>query len=726
MRSVRRKKTHTLFFNNSKVKVRLVTLLFSLFVLVFGAITYFNTYSDMILDFKDDADYLESGISGNKVYVNDLKADYDYYMGLNYTSSDGNLPTTENKNIYNDGNLVQVKITYLSNDGNNKGYVSLNERQDTFIYYKTLVVNDNGTTDKSDDYIMLDLIDNPFTDRPNDKAFNGWFTSYRGASLIFDNEYYERKAKVPVSYDGDRPSKIDIVFKAKWTFANVQFVNDNFNTAINNLYDKGMRKIDVVTYTYGDLNMKGYFHSKDFSYGESYAGYYNANGVYQSSGYCRDWWNGCVYYQKIEDENFDVNGSYYELKNGSIQKVDNSTIERPINSIIVDKDFDGVNMSTYFRKINISRYGSLSGYYDSNGNYYDSGTCNNNTCDVYELINYYDDNGDEEIFDYKQDYYYLVTKDTNILVLNQDINSSWGNTAKDFTLTGINDGTSYNVTWNVNSAINCYSNITIENLKMYHNSRLSNYNPSSVSNTSGVLFGRYHNVKIGRGIKRNGTYPSLRAVVGGSGSATATGTGSNNNPTKYKLVIESGMYDSISLSTGSSSINYSNFYLNNKSVYGNDYDRVNKNNSNLDVYYCASGSWSGNIYSTTNSVTTNDPSFDLTVKSGIFGSNKYDYTTGIYVNGRRGGTHYAPTKVKVEGGYTYNLIGGPLPSENSSNVNVSYIYMTGGEVDFLVGGAGESATYGNRIIDITGGTINYSLFGGQGAPSAVCSRKKRS
>ena len=708
MRSVRRKKMHTLFFNNSKVKVRLVTLLFSLFVLVFGAITYFNTYSDMILDFKDDADYLESGISGNKVYVNDLKADYDYYMGLNYTSSDGNLPTTENKNIYNDGNLVQVKITYLSNDGNNKGYVSLNERQDTFIYYKTLVVNDNGTTDKSDDYIMLDLIDNPFTDRPTDKAFNGWFTSYRGASLIFDNEYYERKAKVPVSYDGDRPSKIDIVFKAKWTFANVQFVNDNFNTAINNLYDKGMRKIDVVTYTYGDLNMKGYFHSKNFSYGESYAGYYNSNGVYQNSGYCYDWWNGCVYYQKIEDENFDVNGSYYELKNGSIQKVDNSTIERPIDSIIVDKDFDGVNMSTYFRKINISRYGSLSGYYDSNGNYYDSGTCNNNTCDVYELINYYDDNGDEEIFDYKQDYYYLVTKDTNILVLNQDINSSWGNTAKDFTLTGINDGTSYNVTWNVNSAINCYSNITIENLKMYHNSRLSNYNPPSGSNTSGVLFGRYHNVKIGRGIKRNGTYPSLRAVVGGSGSAT----GSNNNPTKYKLVIESGMYDSVSLSTGSSSINYSNFYLNNKSVYGNDYDRVNKNNSNLDVYYCASGSWSGNIYSTTNSVTTNDPSFDLTVKSGIFGSNKYDYTTGIYVNGRRGGTHYAPTKVKVEGGYTYNLIGGPLPSENSSNVNVSYIYMTGGEVDFLVGGAGESATYGNRIIDITGGTINYSLFGG--------------
>ena len=63
MRSVRRKKIHTLFFNNSKVKVRFMTLLFSLFVLVFGAITYFNTYSDMILDFKDDNfKKIESGI----------------------------------------------------------------------------------------------------------------------------------------------------------------------------------------------------------------------------------------------------------------------------------------------------------------------------------------------------------------------------------------------------------------------------------------------------------------------------------------------------------------------------------------------------------------------------------------------------------------------------------------------------------------------------------------
>ena len=102
----------------------------------------------------------------------------------------------------------------------------------------------------------------------------------------------------------------------------------------------------------------------------------------------------------------------------------------------------------------------------------------------------------------------------------------------------------------------------------------------------------------------------------------------------------------------------------------------------------------------------------MNVKSGTFGSSKYNYNTGIYVGGRNGGNHYAPSKVKVDGGYIYNLIGGPLNASSMSGVNSSYIYMTGGEVDFIFGGAGEDATYGNRIIGITGGTVNYSLFGG--------------
>ena len=73
---------------------------------------------------------------------------------------------------------------------------------------------------------------------------------------------------------------------------------------------------------------------------------------------------------------------------------------------------------------------------------------------------------------------------------------------------------------------------------------------------------------------------------------------------------------------------------------------------------------------------------------------------------------YAVRKVKVEGGYIYNLIGGPISDSSRENYNDIYIYMTGGNVDMITGGAGTSATYGNRILQITGGTVNYSVFGG--------------
>ena len=120
-------------FNN---KYRLFSLLFFLIILVVCNITYFKTYSERIIDFASDPDYLETQVNGNVVYINDLDSDYYYYMGLNYTSNDGTIPTKENKNIYNDSNLVQVKITYQSEDDDGlKGYVSLTERQDKYIYF---------------------------------------------------------------------------------------------------------------------------------------------------------------------------------------------------------------------------------------------------------------------------------------------------------------------------------------------------------------------------------------------------------------------------------------------------------------------------------------------------------------------------------------------------------------------------------------------------------------
>ena len=144
------KKNNIRLKKNFDIKIKGLLCLVFLFILTFSATTYIKTYSDLIIDFDDDSDYVASGIVGNKVYVNDLEADYYYYMGLNYTDNNGGLPTIINKKIYDDTKLVQVKITYLSDDNNgNKGYVSNTERQDTYIYFKTISINDNNTDDCS-------------------------------------------------------------------------------------------------------------------------------------------------------------------------------------------------------------------------------------------------------------------------------------------------------------------------------------------------------------------------------------------------------------------------------------------------------------------------------------------------------------------------------------------------------------------------------------------------
>ena len=700
--------------NNTKLKVRLLVGTSLLLLLALGLNTFFTTYSDLILEFNDDPDYVESTVKDNKVIVNELESDYYYYKGLNYTSNNGTLPTTENKNIYNENNLVELKITYKANDGTNNGYVSLSERQDTYIYFKMLEVNTNDTEDISDDYVLINLIDNPFTDRPQDKGFNGWYTDYQNAKISYNNDYYERYVKVPVTYNNNKPEKIEITMTAKWTKAKVKFIGSSFNNAITSLDTIGMKRLETIETIYDDVDMTGYYYQVALNRGDSLVGYYNEYGELQTNGKCRPsfWESNCYYYQRIENENFDERQTYYELSSGQMSLVDNSTIQRPIISSNVSQDYIDANMSTYYQKVDVTSGTQVSGYYDENGNLIESETCNStNGCTYYKLLQYYDNNGDEEIFDANQEYYYLVTRDTNILVLNQNINGSWrDNGDYPFTITSLHNQIRYNVTWNANSGINCYNDTTIENVTIYYGSVITaTYNPPQ-RNTSGVLFGNYNNVKIGRGLTQNGNYPNLRSIVAGNSNST----GSNNNPTKYKFMLESGIYNSISLSMGASTSSWGtpSLYLNNKSIYGNDYDKVTKNNNNLDIYFCAAGSWGGNVYATTSSRTSNDISFDLVVKSGTFGSSKYDLTTGIYVGGRYGGNHYSARRTKIEGGYIYNLIGGPLSGSERTEVNDIYINMTGGEVDIIIGGAGTTATYGNRIISVTGGTVNYSVFGG--------------
>lgn len=71
--------------------------------------------------------------------------------------------------------------------------------------------------------------------------------------------------------------------------------------------------------------------------------------------------------------------------------------------------------------------------------------------------------------------------------------------------------------------------------------------------------------------------------------------------------------------------------------------------------------------------------------------------------------------MKIEGGDIYNVNGGPGSNTARADINDIFIFMAGGKVGFIFGGAGQNPTYGNRIVSVTGGTVEYSVFGGSNA-----------
>lgn len=664
----------------------------------------------------------ESGVYGDTVYVNDLEADWNSYLGNNYTESqDGTLPSGVNQNFYHEGNLVKVQINYdgteyLQSGQALTGMISLTEQQSNLVYYKVYPVSNNHAENKDDDYVEIELIDNPYADRPDGYAFNGWVSKNPNYEVVLDHDYFVYKISVPVTYDGQQPQDIVLDIAATWTAANVQKIESGWNSAFTHFDDAKMMRASPTRIVRDPLDMTGYFVRESVSFGDYYTGY-DQNGNEINNRRCTNFFSGCTYYRKIENEYYDASLTYYELR-GSMIEISEDDLDFPTH-IEEDERFKGKNTAGFYQLVVVSYQGSLNGYYDENG-MLQSGSCNNrNGCSVYDKLPYVDEAGNPTYMVDGVDYYYLVTRDTNILLFNTSISSVWeSNATKPFTLTSLDSGVDYRnqATWNINGDnVFCYSDVRIEFVTIQSSTRQNNNVPSS--NTSGwfnraedTLFGNYHNVKIGRGLRKNGNNQNFHAIIG----AGTSSSGSSSQVTKYRLIIESGYYNSLALVNGDDG---PTVYTEMKGVYGSDYDRVTNNNSNLDVYYCAAGSFGGNLYASSSTAIM----VDLTVKSGTFGSGKYDYTTGIYVGGQQGGTHYAIRKVTYEGGYTYNLIGGPLSASNRANLNDIIMNIKGGSVDLIVGGAGRSATYGNRIIQVTGGTINYSIFGGSNGYSGSSS-----
>ena len=703
-----------MFKKISSKKIFLLVASFFLFAVVLT--TFLKTYGEFVSTLNRE----NSGINGTTVYVNDAEKDWYYYTSMNYANNPNNsdIPTAVDKNIYNRNNLVEINITYNGTDpvSNLTGKVSTTENQDKFVYYKVLPVNNNGTSgNTSDDYVLVELIDNPFALRPNDYGFNGWITTYRGVSIYLDTVYYVRYAKVPVTYTSGVPNSIDITFYAKWLNSKRarMSTSSTMSTVYQNLDSDGFYLMGSQTDVYEDCNNLVLYTrgsvSGNWWWGASYpSGAVNAQGQSLSGQTCYS--STCYYY--LRHNGACSNGTtYYKLVNNNMQAYTPQLIETitdpgvPANS----------NIAGYYKEVNISRNASVTDVYNSDGSYVSSTTCTSSGgCTYYRLQGYYNASNEENLSDGTRTLYYKATRDTNIIFFDTS-RTSVGTVAKPATFTGIYEGTLHTNTLTISSsgsAVSAAADMRIEYIRIDSGAtRTTTDQVVTGNNPRRFIFANFHNLKIGRGITQNGSNVNAHSITGAANSTSTQGSASS--PKRFRLIVESGLYNFASCSMGSfnSSGTRPTIYQVGELIVGSDYDRVRTNGNNtLEVYENLNGTFGGYY----NEASTHEPLFNITVKSGQIGASHDDYSTGIYVGGRGyssdtiGGT----MKLKLEGGSIYNIIGGPLVTSSYENRNVVDVSMTGGTVEAIFGGAGDAATYGNRIIKVTGGKVNYSVLGG--------------
>ncbi len=650
----------------------------------------------------------DSGVDGTTVYVNDLEADYNYYMGLNYTTStNGNVPTQVSKNLYNSSNLTKVQIIYdggdlgVNNTAIHTGRVSYlsGENHNKFVYYKYYKYDTSNNT------LDIELIDNPFSGRPTDMAFNGWYSDDSNIEVYLDKTFYVYHAVINVNPNTDFQV---VSLRASWTGADVAYTSqnsNNINTALGTLPSAGLNELDTkdVTIIYHidlDNYPNGVYVQRTVNYNASQAGYYNSSGTLLT-GVCTTR-RGCTVYERLTNDTYNSNTTYYTLVNGTMRSTNVATYTEQIINYH-DTNYINLNMANFYVMDHINNGVSRNGYYDSNGNTL-TGNCNTYAgCDVYHKILY----DETHIYDRANTYYYLTTRDTNIVYLNSSNTSTSWTSTKPFTLTSYYNGTdsrsnAYYELGTYSGYIKAVADTRIEFIRLYSTMSHSSNTVSSTSGTTGgLIYGNSKNLKIGRGLTRNGNYVNARMVLG------TTNTG--NEQPKYRLIVESGWYNF--MTTGGINGNYTLSSYDITGIYGSDYDRVKNDNSKLDVWHALYGDRATIVNYGNNN---NDIHYTQIVKSGFFGSQSSStgYATGIYVTSNSSGVTYSPMALIVEGGRIWGINGGPGPASGMGSRNGAYIFVKGGNINTIFGGGAYLTSYSSRVIQVTGGTVNNSVFGG--------------
>ena len=166
-----------------------------------------------------------TGTDNGVVYINDLEDHtWTYYSGVDTSVDDGYYNAEYRDKIYCP-NPRNVQITYTANGGS----VSINESENSFVYYKTL------TAGKTNGEYPYTVISNPFSKRPKDKGFGGWmivngheYIKRADGSMATDSAILnldEAITLVGLPYSAVNCTSAHIELQATWVDANVTYLD---------------------------------------------------------------------------------------------------------------------------------------------------------------------------------------------------------------------------------------------------------------------------------------------------------------------------------------------------------------------------------------------------------------------------------------------------------------------------------------------------------------------
>ena len=670
-----------------------------------------------------------------KLEIDDFESDKNYYLGLNYTEE----MSKTNSGKYTESNLKEVQINYYGYDYDLTEFVVPEEHEVTLNATAQRSATGNVSTirdGRTTYYVRTDTIrctvtgiNNLKQQYPDFNANSDWILQMAVPNNNFSNYFYETGTAEENSSNGISVSVSNGTITVVGTDV-TNIIESNGDTCTFTFYVtfRATRRNNITNTSFSTLTVNSF--TTTITIGD-YTPYGTISDTEEQT---------LVSYRKCVP--VDSSG------NITINLIDNPFMNRPL-----ERGFNGwktnnlsysnsitTNTNTFEQTLttNINNIIDSSGKYvinlyadwveanvifvSSSGNSLNTGTSpnspiNNNWTTINNKIN-------ANI----KTCTHASNREVNIIVLMNGTLDVSGLTGPNtpYTLTSLYNGINYGNTSTYLSIgttdVELDSDLQINNL--YVSTNRSYSSPTGTTDgTSAVtpcLYANMYNLRIGRGVvPTNSNYCTWAQIQGGY---------YNHQGLEYRLVIETGKYYTIQLYRASS--NYSSATdttANATMVLGSDIDRRNNNNEVLKIY--------NRMASRTTSATASPYLEDgivvnMIVKSGTFGIDYFNNAStsdnsernyaGIYVGGH-GDTGYDKSDryLLVEGGNIANIIGGLSMAEE--DMFKTYMYVKGGNVLNITGGAGYTHTYGDRIIQVTGGYVKYSISGGSNGVAASSS-----